>query len=357
MAPPLRLCVPSSLRLVPRGFTVVELLTVVAIMAVLIGLLFPALSAARRRAYKTNETNDLRQIGMAWTAYSNSNNDAVLPGFLATEVQQRWKVTYDFPNRNPVPPAPDYGQSDPNAAGPWAWRLLPYLSYSHEVVQRYSDKEDLSQDALMDEAEEVAYTSAFGYNAYYMGGWWNQVETFSVPVDDGSEDHTRARMLFHDAVDADTGAPVSVVTQSIPTLRRSSGVVIFCSSAHLDQGVHKFNRANDQRAGAHFVSAPIMEGIDIWRMLPSQPAGGGGSDPSARIGGDPSVIEVLASEWGGVAQAMPIGRYNGQVACLYGDGHIDQQLPGTLQDQRFWIDAASCPREENPCQWTHMPAP
>ncbi len=60
-----------------RAFTLIELLVVIAIIALLMGILIPALSRARKQARTVYCLNSLRQLGLTMQAYAHSNDDLI----------------------------------------------------------------------------------------------------------------------------------------------------------------------------------------------------------------------------------------------------------------------------------------
>ena len=59
-----------------RGFTLVELLVVISIIALLLSIMMPALNLARRQAKKVICLTNLKQWALAFSMYTLENNDS-----------------------------------------------------------------------------------------------------------------------------------------------------------------------------------------------------------------------------------------------------------------------------------------
>lgn len=72
----------TTLIVARRGFTLTELLITISIIAVLAALLLPAIGLVKSSAQSTRCQNNLRQLGMAVTAYGTDQEGMVIAGSL-----------------------------------------------------------------------------------------------------------------------------------------------------------------------------------------------------------------------------------------------------------------------------------
>src|SRR3954463_13357586 len=96
------------------AFTLIELLVVIGIIAILFSLLLPALARARRAAQTAACLSNLRQIGIAYHMYANSEK-----GFLPYALFPSW-------GRPPGYPAPQPMIHWYNALSPYMGRKVEY---------------------------------------------------------------------------------------------------------------------------------------------------------------------------------------------------------------------------------------
>ena len=103
------MCCPRKLRSVRRGFTLVELLVVVTIIALLIGLLLPAVNGAREAGRRATCASHLKQL-----AYGCLHHEAAQDMFPTGGWEWYWAGD---PDRG-------WGWRQP---GGWTYNILPYI--------------------------------------------------------------------------------------------------------------------------------------------------------------------------------------------------------------------------------------
>ena len=102
----------------PKGFTLVELLVVIGIIALLISILLPALNKAREAAKLTQCASNMRQLAAAVFIYQAENNGSFPPPWSSCNANS--------------PTSPDLSHTQP----PCLYTLLLGLPQSASAVRK-----------------------------------------------------------------------------------------------------------------------------------------------------------------------------------------------------------------------------
>ncbi len=119
----------------PNGFSLIELLMVIAILFVLVGITLVALRSARVGATRAQTLNTMRGMMTAYSAYATEHNGRLMPGFIRDtdigtgpgqlDIKARLKSGYNLV---------------PGDVASYVWRLTPYMDHNWvAVMEDYRD--------------------------------------------------------------------------------------------------------------------------------------------------------------------------------------------------------------------------
>jgi prepilin-type N-terminal cleavage/methylation domain-containing protein len=202
-----------------RAFTLIELLIVIAIIAILAALLLPSLASARTLAQSTRCLSNQRQLGLAWTAYAADARERVMPlaywrqREIGTGPQVFWWGTHGTTNT-----APDFARGF----------IAPYLD---TALATSSVLECPSQPwgTYDPQGPALLPTSTYGYNGYYLSpamtpGWgstiahrpWRRTFEIARPAE---------LFVFADTLLPTSTSPDAAATDDTPSRPRNTALL------------------------------------------------------------------------------------------------------------------------------------
>jgi len=149
-----------------RGFTLVELLVVIGIIALLISMLLPALQSARRQALAAKCAAQMRDLGNAFILYSQDNKGYVPP----VRLNQPYNINgviYDKGSTERVNVAGKADQVNENAK--WWHFIAKYLTKNRAMNQVASDAANITKETWWCPAFD-GYTDTLGAAVNMVGG-------------------------------------------------------------------------------------------------------------------------------------------------------------------------------------------
>ncbi len=290
----------SKIQQPARGFTLVELLVVIGIIALLISILLPSLNAARSAARSVASLSNLRQLGIGLTFYVND--------------YKGYYPAHHYPAHPSVPDRVRWA----DAIWPYMKVAEVYMSPSMSTEERTLMTATFNFDKYMDDgvtlrpdAERKKF-GGYGLNYHYLGNSRHDA-TWASPYN----------VAFHAKTSHITASAQTIaIADTKGTQATSNG-----ASMPADAPYHK---------NGHYVVDPPLSSVNLGSRGARRTVAGPASNYGYMAGTD----GVLLGEGGATAstsgqascRSMPAERNRGKVNVVFCDGHAESMTLKQMDD-------------------------
>lgn len=327
-----------------RGFTLIEVLVVIAIIALLISLLLPGLGHARETSRMVKQQAQIREQMAGYNSYTNNYRDKTLPA------APHWQWAHDTTGVRGMTPGNPFETGwffEGSICKVWTWHFLSETDFPYQHLQvhgpTYEDfwSRPRNYSGLLHGKfttygansfqVAMAFHPSFGMNGVYIGGAYT---------------HGAFRNYGKPGPNPRVAGGDFYVTD-VSRIRHPTQLIAFSSS-----------RGGDVREGSWWSwgSGNPDGGIirpGYWMVTPPRPHPrnySSGPSPYQLGGGwNPSNFynpRMAPSSWG-----MVEPRFFRKAVTVMFDGHVEMQSLEDMRDMRKWSNYADAP------DWNFQPGP
>ena len=285
------------------GFSLIELLVVISIIALLLGIILPALGKSRDMARAVEVLSGGRQLMVGYSAYQADHDGHVPFGYIPNDPAKIDGVTPSVVE--PVTGHQISGQSIARYPG----RILPYVGSVWEILQLHQEQ-PLAKPAVGDSAGEVdskvyalGVEPTFGLNTVYVGGDRDYGGFTHLGGTNHTPSYADRRIVYRQH-----------------QVREPSRLVTFCTAGSLIS----MGGTGEPSGGFHRVNSPKLAGMEIWA----------------------GEAKTVVPKFGASNFSVPWSHFAASPAAARFDGSVGRASASQLGDMTVWSNSAKGPDED-----------